>query len=371
MTGASVGVTDNKYINTANGRIGNLNGSGVTDKISVVAGIAYKLHINTAYSASDARGFVFYDNGAYISGIPYIANQTDYEFTIPEKANQIALTVKMSDAATDYFTLFAIENLSELTDFVNNASAAAVKRSEFTYDVFAFDTVGIVGDSLASGCSNYKDSQDVWHALGRKKFAWGKFLEKRLGCTVTLFSQGGMSTRSWFTNSEGYAKAQQNPCECYYIGLGVNDYASLGDSYLGSSSDINVGNEDANADTFYGNYAKIIAKLTAIQPRCKIFCFTMADDQSASQTRLNYDTAIRTVVALYDNAYLLDLAGDTFYTSLPVSGTFYGAHYLATGYSMMADHIHALTNEYMLQHMEDFSDVQWITNNYPNTDIVS
>lgn len=368
LTGNDVTITSGDFISYLTGNIGTSSLYGATGKIPVVGGTQYHLNIYSK-SVTDNSGLAFYRDGGFISGVQFIKDTAEYIVTAPDNANQIAISVTLANSIYGYFELTALSNLKDLTEYIYKTIRDTVP--ETIPNVFAFQTVGVVGDSLASGCSNYKDDQDVWHALDRKAFAWGKFLEKRQGCSVTLFSQGGMNTKTWFTNAEGYAKAQNNPCECYYIGLGVNDYASRGAAYLGTIDDVHVGSEDLNADTFYGNYSKIIAKLTEIQPRCKIFCFTMPDSQSASQTRLDYDTAIRTVVALYDNAYLLDLAGDTFYTSEPIISTFYGAHYLATGYSMMADHILEITNQFMLDNLNEFDDIQWITNNYPNIDVVN
>ena len=74
------------------------------------------------------------------------------------------------------------------------------------------------------------------------------------------FSAGGMTTRSWLTSNVGLTKLQNpsNKCNCYIIGLGVNDKTVLGDAYLGSMSDIKENFVD-NEDTFYGNYGKIIS----------------------------------------------------------------------------------------------------------------
>lgn len=370
MTGNDVEITQGKYVNYENGNIGTIAEAGATDAIPVISGAPYVLTLASSIR-TDSRGIAFYKDGGFItgSGIRYISGTTVYSFTVPDDANQIRLTVMLRDEANKYFSLQAVKNLTNLTTFINKA--IEYKITETVENVFSFNTVGIVGDSLASGCSNYKDDQDVWHALDRKAFAWGKFLEKRQGCSVTLFSQGGMDTRTWFSNANGYAKAINNPCECYFIGLGVNDFASLKAAYLGTIADVHIGSEDNNEDTFYGNYSKIIAKLTEIQPRCKIFCLTMPGNQGSSQTKLDYDTAIRTVTALYDNAYLLDLTNDPFFVSSPLTDTWYGAHYLSTGYSLIADHMLEVTNKYMLAHLDDFADIQWITNNWPNVDIVT
>lgn len=367
LTGNDVTITTGKYIGYSTGSMGTSSAYGATGKIPVVGGTQYKVNIYSK-SATDSAGLAFYRDDGYISGVQFIKDTAEYIVTAPDNANQIAISVTLANSIYGYFELTALDNLKDLTEYIYKAIGETVP--ETIPNVFAFQTVGVVGDSLASGCSNYQDDQEVYHALDRKAFAWGKFLEKRQGCSVSLFSSGGMSTRAWFTSENGYAKAVNDPRECYIIGLGVNDFssASLGQSYLGSISDVHVGSEDQNADTFYGNYSKIIATLTTIQPRCKIFCLTMPGNQGSSQTRLDYDTAIRTVTALYDNAYLLDLSDDPFFTSEPLVSTWYGAHYLATGYSMIADHLLEVMNKFMLNNLSDFADIQWITNNYPNSE---
>jgi lysophospholipase L1-like esterase len=228
-------------------------------------------------------------------------------------------------------------------------------------DVFAFVKVGVIGDSLASGASNYKDSSGTTKTADRPAYSWGKYIEREHGIPVTLFSTGGASTRSWLSSNWGKAAMQSaEPCDCYIIGLGVND-KSLGADYVGTIDDVIVGNEGNNADTFYGNYSGIIAALIEKSPRCKIFCLNMPSTQTNAAA---YNYAIGRVAQLYNNAHLIDLYSDDYFGGSEYTALWNVAHSTAAGYKAIADHLWKRLNAYMRENLSEFTDIQWILENH-------
>ena len=248
---------------------------------------------------------------------------------------------------TPSYSLYASridENASRIHDIDNN--------------YVAFATIGVIGDSLASGASNYPGG-----AEDRKEYSWGKCIEREHGMSVSLFSSGGATTRSWLAQSYGLAALQAaNALDCYIIGLGVNDAYSLGDAYLGSASDIHIENESENADTYYGNYSRIIAAIKAKSPRAKIFCIT--NPRGTSATGIAYNEAVEDIVGLYTNTYLVDLREDDFYTSPEFKSTWYSAHSTAVGYKLIAQNLYNHINEIIQVHVKEFLDIQWIVNDH-------
>ena len=233
------------------------------------------------------------------------------------------------------------------------------RLNDMENDVFAFTTMGVIGDSLANGASNYSGG-----TADRPAFAWGNYIARVYGVDVTLFASGGATTRTWLSQSWGAAAlASADTKECYIIALGQNDSYSLGDDYLGSASDIHVGSEDQDADTFYGNYGKIIAAIKAKSPRAKIFCLTMGFKNTTQ--KINYNAAIKAIANLYDNAYAVDLSADPFYTSTLFDSVWYGAHSTPIGYKLIAKNIHDNICEVMRANISDFKDIQWIVENHP------
>ena len=233
------------------------------------------------------------------------------------------------------------------------------------FDAFPFTCFGVIGDSLASGCSNYQNSQGAWKGKDIPKFSWGKYIERKYGVECTLFTKGGTTTRSWLNGEWGKSLLESSePLEMYYIGLGNNDYYSLGASYLGSASDIHIGNEEQNADTYYGNYSKIIATIKSKSPRAKIFCFTEPNKNKDSVCHL-FNEAVRNIIEMYDNVFLFDLEYNEKYMTNGIFKTFeYGSHYVSPAYKLMAEFIYKMTSDYILNNPNDFMDIQWITENH-------
>lgn len=320
-------------------------------------------------STNDYSGLAFYDkDNNYISGQKtYDVEWKEWKVPIPGNAKYVRLTAYTYNPAVDISVAYArYENVHEnMHSIYEKASELEDKtKNVLTYDCFPFERIGVVGDSLASGCSNYYNASGQLKGIDIPKYSWGKFLSRTYGISVDLYSQGGANTRTWLSSDFGLQRLQASePCEMYYIGLGNNDYSSLGESYLGTISDVAVGNESSNADTYYGNYSRIIAELKSKSPRCKIFCFTEPNIGNRELCH-QYNLAIKEVASLYDNVFVLDLENDTFYSSKPISDTRVGSHYTPTGYKMMGEYIYKITCEFIISHIEDFIDTQWIIQNH-------
>ena len=129
-----------------------------------------------------------------------------------------------------------------------------------------------------------------------------------------LFAKGGLETAQWLTDPDaGYPVASQaeNLCQAYIIYLGINDCARHDDDYIGTTADIHASDPDLNADTFTGNYAKIIQKLQALVEGAKVFVVTMPVVATTAVGSTNsYNDAIRAIAGLLDNVYLIDLYAD-------------------------------------------------------------
>lgn len=93
---------------------------------------------------------------------------------------------------------------------------------------------------------------------------------------------GGATAKSWLeTTACTDCFKEENKSQAYIIALGTNDTNYDGDV----NTDIDVSNYNNNADTFVGNYAKIIQKCRELQPKAKIFVVTIP------KTRTDYHNA--------------------------------------------------------------------------------
>ena len=222
---------------------------------------------------------------------------------------------------------------------------------------FGIPTIGIIGDSLASGVGYNPNSGSVQEYI---EYAWWKVMERRSGRTFKRFCEGGMSTRSFITNSRyglPVALTSGNECKLYIFALEVNDRSSLGPSYLGSVSDIDLNDPDNNGDTYYGNYARIIQKITAFNPGCKFMLFTNP------RTDGDFNDAIRTIAGMFSNCYLVDLW--VLYSAYYTSGGFFHqfqdqtAHYPGMAYQAMAKLLEQAIDDCIGDNKSAFDEIQY------------
>ena len=126
-----------------------------------------------------------------------------------------------------------------------------------------FEEIGICGDSYSAGAIMNDDG--VW--IAEPRITWGKQIGRMFNIDVTLFAKGGLSTRTWLTDSAGLsALLADTPKQMYLLNLGINDASSVP---LGTIEDIHD-DYTLNPDTYYGNYGKIIDKIKEHAPSAKI-----------------------------------------------------------------------------------------------------
>lgn len=217
-------------------------------------------------------------------------------------------------------------------------------------------SVGIIGDSLASGAGYDPNTNGVHDNI---QYAWWKVFERKSGMTYRRFCAGGMSTRNFITDvTYGLPAAltEGNQCKLYIIGLEINDRA-IGASYLGQESDIDMSDPDNNADTYYGNYARIIQKITAFNAGCKFILFTNP------RTDGDFNDAIRVISRKFQNCFLVDLWA--LYSEHFVAGGFYSnyqdqsAHYPALAYQSMANLFARAIDDCINDNRADFVNIQY------------
>lgn len=178
-----------------------------------------------------------------------------------------------------------------------------------TSSVSMFESVGVIGDSFASGEITAVSQHDYYNK------SWIQDMARRNGFTATNYSRGGLTARAWLRSEYGLQKMKSDaPLELYICALGIND-AGLGDSYLGTVNDISTG-----ADTFYGNYGTIIKSIMAHAPKAKILIMDMAEPNNTA-TKLKFNNAIHDIASTFNLPLLIEsnspFFNSTFYTKRP------------------------------------------------------
>ena len=333
------------YFVTKSGELSENSGFNISASISLQKGDVIKFNAK-GYQTNVA--VLAQDNGDSTYN-PLVISEDSDEHTFRYMADEaMYVVISTNKNVTPVYSIYSSQvnkNDLRITDLEND------------YDCFAFATMGVIGDSLATGASNASGVHD------RPVYSWGKYIEREHGISVSMFSKAGLTTRTFLTDSAGLtAMNAANALDCYVIGLGVNDKSDYTVSYLGSSSDVHVGSEDQNADTYYGNYSKIIAAIKTKSPRAKIFCVN--NPRAERQSATGFNDAIADIVEMYTNTWLVDLASDPYYKSKAYDETWVNAHSTALGYKLIARNIYKHISEIIKANMDDFLDIQWIVENY-------
>lgn len=244
----------------------------------------------------------------------------ELEFTSPTDGT----AVRSYFAAAGSCTLTSIDD--NIYEFVNEAVSPSGPNVNYT-SVAMFETIGVIGDSYASG-GIYISSPDNWGS--NYELSWPAVLHRLIGSTVNNYSKAGLSTRTWLTDAgRGLTKAlSDDPCGLYIMCLGINDGNIAG--YLGTIADINDNDYTLNADTFYGNYGRIMAQLINHAPDAK-FIFTIPPGPLAA----GYSGAIQAIAAHYSVPWI-GPAGDEYFSSDFWTNNKETSHPVAMTYAGMA-----------------------------------
>lgn len=319
-----------------------------SDPIQLYEGDTIQFHAKGEASAISLLRLVQSD-GTYISTLIQTSGTREYDVTY--KAN------------TDcYVSICSLVNFYKDLIITNQQTS-----KEYNNELFSsFIKFGVIGDSLASGESVANNGGSNVY-VDNYDYSWGQFIARNHGMSCINFSKGGATTRSWLNpaNDWGLTKLlnPDNKCNAYIIGLGVNDPSI--DNYLGTIDDIHLDDFTQNADSFYGNYARIIGYIKQVQPKAKIFMLTMPGDYGS------YLTAIRDISGLYDeDVYLIDL--NRYYYE-EFSGGFINqnkreGHFNAIGYNYIGELLYSAFTNYMIQNYQDFKQIEFIGTNYSYTE---
>jgi len=231
-----------------------------------------------------------------------------------------------------------------------------------------FRTIACVGDSLSSGeFESPNGSRDLY------EYSWGQFLARSCGNTVYNFSRGGMTAKKyneWFADENGYFSPNL-AAQAYIIALGINDVCNDGQS-IGEVTDIDVNDYNNNADTFAGQFGKIISRYKEIQPDAKFFLVTMprGDDYYRNGLKKQCRDLVERIASVFDNCYLIDL-----YTYAPVIDSEFsrkfslGSHRNPAGYLVGARIIESYIDYIIRHNPKEFKQVGFIGTPYYNVTV--
>ena len=207
-----------------------------------------------------------------------------------------------------------------------------------------FGNFGVIGDSFASGSLKVGDE---WGGQ-TSNTTWGAMIARKWGTNMLHLASSGLSTRSWLAHYNGLAKLNASDAQdIYYCVLGINDFWSLGLDYIGTIDDVESG-----ADTFYGNYGKIIKAIEAKASKAKIILFGIADPSAVATS---FNVAIEALANHFDVPYV-DQKTDGLFTSSYYLNNMVGGHPTGPLYASMALAFERLIKKAVVDNFAYFKD---------------
>ena len=232
-----------------------------------------------------------------------------------------------------------------------------------------FRTAGVVGDSLSSGCMEYKDSSGNALGYDRYEFSWIQQMRGICGFDkAENFSVGGLTSKTfWTTQSQKVKNLREDganhKCQLYFIALGVNDIADT-TMEVGTPNDIS----NDSSTTFYGYYSRIIKLIQRHQPKARIFLVGLPNHNKMTiwgKRFTDFKNAIADMVNHFNFVYYLDLYQyESAYDSEFQKIYFNGFHENALGYARTAWVISSYVDWYIRHNYEEFREVGFIGTDY-------
>lgn len=230
-----------------------------------------------------------------------------------------------------------------------------------------FRTIGIIGDSLASGeLESYEEGISGYHDF--YEYSWGQYIGRTIGSKVYNFSRGGMTAKEFYENFSRTCGVYEYDklCQCYIIALGVNDLIEgmeIGDAKKAGEQYPCEGNQSIMA-----YYAGIIKKVKAKQPKAKIFLMTLPYSGTKPTHRLEMEERlceeIRTLANLFKNTYVLDFRKYAPEYDEKFNSTFRLGHMTPCGYLLTAKMVMSYIDWIIRNNHEDFKRVGFIGTGY-------
>lgn len=249
-------------------------------------------------------------------------------------------------------------NINWVDRLVDNNMMCIIQHSSLASIIHSW---GFIGDSLASGYTEYTAKSDY-------NYSWGQRMCKLLGTEGYNFSYGGQTSGGWISTQSiqqerCWAGAQTNLKQAYIIALGTNDSTLInsGTLTLGDiNTDVDISDYNNNAATFAGNYCGIIQRLRSIRPNSPIFVANLPCSNLKFLKEIN--TIIEQSSTKFSNVYLIDRYkywAD--WTDTDFKKYMYGNHLNYIGYQYEAYQMSTIIDSIIRHNFDKFANIGTIT----------
>lgn len=163
---------------------------------------------------------------------------------------------------------------SNVQDNLNDAGERLSELEEKKMvSISLFQRIAVIGDSFSSGgIYGIKDIQDGEHY----PISWVQIMARKAGITGVNYAYPGFNCKQWL-NDYVYGAGKMDldeKCDLYVVFLGITPEKKMTEDVsipIGNAyTDINKTNPNLNADTFCGNYGRVVSRILSHDALAKI-----------------------------------------------------------------------------------------------------
>jgi hypothetical protein len=250
-------------------------------------------------------------------------------------------------ANSDPITIDEIANYTDIITIINDEYNGLTQYGDF-FTLSLFESVGILGDSYASGAMHHVENSEV--VTVNYALSWGQILARKHGFVATNYTHGGRSTKTWLTDNDYGLPAllADTPKNLYIVNFGINDRTAINNGTLsmGTIADCTA-DYDNNPVSFYGCYGRIIGNIQNHAPNAKIIILSVA----RFDERADMDSHIQEIAEHFGIPFIY-LPDDDYFTSKYFYDSIFGNHPLSYGYAGMAEAIDRLITKYFTRNTD-------------------
>ena len=238
-----------------------------------------------------------------------------------------------------------------------------------------FRRIGCIGDSLASGEFESKraDGSTGFHDM--YEYSWGSYIGRDTGAEIVNMGRDLMTAEEFVVS---YADSKHffdpaNACQAYIIALGVNDLFTKG-GQLGTADDFHPDDPGKNAKNFAGYMGKLLSRLKAISPRCRIFLVSMPHQECEgcwNPTVEAHRDLLAAMTRAFTHTYLIDLCEYFPRQNDEIRSLIYtGSHFNPMGYAYVARCFESYIDWYIRRDPRAFAEVPFIGTNLSYGEVI-
>lgn len=231
-----------------------------------------------------------------------------------------------------------------------------------------FRSIGCIGDSLASG-ELESQMNGVIRYHDYYEYSWGQYIARACGCTVIHFSRGGLSAKEFVEKMDqddllNLADPKRR-CQAYIVALGYNDISAIarGEQTFGSMADIHFEAPTANADSFAGNYGRLLSAIKRVEPKARVFLVTMpvSTNDVREPLRDKHAELSNQIADILPFTYVIDLRKHApVYDDAFKKKYYIGNHMNAMGYLLTAKMIMTYIDAIVQSKPEEFAQIGFV-----------